>query len=153
MADDALMRLAQLLGAADVNINMAGGGGAPQSPAAYFGNLAQRYGGVPPDTLVDQSTPWAKIMNRDAGVWPGPPLGPRETGSATLGSESPLTHPVTRPGFSYALPEEGWWNDTPPTHYNSQGRIWPHPPPRDPWAMLKTAPLNQMFARRIPGLY
>ena len=93
-------------------------------------------------------------MSREAGVWPGPPLGPRESGSATLGSETPWIHPTVPSWEDYTAPEGFLRNDAPPTHYYYPDKVpKPVPQPRDPWAMLRTAPINQMFARRIPGLY
>ena len=74
-----------------------------------------------------------------------------------MGVDSPLTYPtVPQAGhvMDRSLPQDFVWSDAPPSHYYfPDSRPHPSPQPRDPWAMLRTAPINQMFARRVPGLY
>ena len=128
--------------------------GSPGADPAYWNYLREQYGAAPPDQRTG-AYPQTNVdpEQGDRGIWRGPPV--RRSESATVGVQSPLTYPGRLPPrLDYRIPTDAVWSDMPPTHYSDRGQMIPVPVPRDPWDMLRTSPLNQMFgARRIPGLY
>jgi hypothetical protein len=140
------------------------------SDQAYWDAQRERYGSAPPDRAGGDPQ-IGPDLPRGFGedVWEGGPLA------------FPPGMTPQREGPSPVLPPEGMrWPTLPPTMDLKPLQIFddaPFPnkrnPPGDPWAMLKVAPLNQMFRayadpwaldpdvvsaalqarRRIPGLY
>lgn len=152
---DALLQLLSSTGEGSVEEQMR-----PRQTAQrtdFWDLLRGQYGASPPDQITgprQQMFGQAFLGQGDRAIWGKPPLQRYESESATLGRFSPLEYPKVPEGWDYTKPQDFSWSDAPPTHYYfPDSRPHPSPQPRDPWAMLRTAPLNQMFARRIPGLY
>jgi len=145
---------------------------------AYWKWVRDKYGASPPDQ-----------GGRDPQIGPGLPQGKGAMGDRGVYAGSPMVPspglPPQREGPSAVLPPAGMgWPTLPPAMDRKPLQVFddaPFPdtpyrkrnPPSDPWAMLKVAPLNQMFRqyadpwsfpeeaipaalkarRRIPGLY
>ena len=149
----------------------------PAGDQAYWDAQRERYGSVPPDRAGGDPQVGPNLP-RGFGedVWEGAPFAPqypqsqRDVPSAVNPPEW-MRRPTIRPlpEWDYSLPRDFTFDEQPfaDTLYGRRN------PASDPWAMLKVAPLNQMFRqyadpwafpkeaipaalkarRRIPGLY
>ena len=144
---------------------------------AYWKWVRDKYGASPPDQ-GGRDPQIGPGLPRGLGedVWEGAPLAPQYPQSqrdmpSVVNPPEGMRRPTIRPlpDWDYTLPRDFTFDDQPfpDTRYRRRN------PLSDPWAMLKVAPLNQMFRayadpwamdpdvrqaalkarRRIPGLY
>jgi len=147
----------------------------PAADQAYWKWVRDKYGASPPDQggRDPQIGPGLPTGMGDRGIYAGSPMAfpqgaQRDVPSAVLPPEG-MGWPTLPPAMNHGPPRDFTFNDQPFADSNYRRRN----PLSDPWAMLKVAPLNQMFRqyadpwafpdeaipaalkarRRIPGLY